>query len=214
VTCPACGGAGRLQQVSRTAFGEFVRTGTCLQCEGLGRIVERPCPDCRGGGRVLETRKLDVEIPPGIHDGQRIRLTGGGHAGAVGGQAGDAYVLVHVRPDGRFVREGNDVFATVDLTITQAALGSKVTVPTLEGEREVEFPPGTQPGEVHVLRGLGMPVLQGRGRGDQRLLVNVAVPRQLNDEQRQLLEQFEQLADEETYKPDEGFFEKLKSAFR
>jgi molecular chaperone DnaJ len=214
VTCSACGGAGRLQQVSRTAFGEFLRTGTCPQCEGLGRIVERPCPDCRGEGRVLETRKLDVEIPPGIHDGQRIRLTGGGHAGALGGQAGDAYVLVHVRPDPRFVREGNDVFATVDLTITQAALGAKVTVPTLEGEREVEFSPGTQPGEVHVLRGLGMPVLQGRGRGDQRLLVNVAVPRQLNDEQRELLEHFEQLADEETYKPDEGFFEKLKSAFR
>jgi molecular chaperone DnaJ len=214
VACPACGGLGRLQQVSRTAFGEFVRTGTCRQCAGVGRIVERPCPDCRGEGRVLETRKLDVEIPPGIHDGQRIRLTGGGHAGVLGGQAGDAYVLVHVRPDPRFVREGNDIFATVDLTITQAALGATVTVPTLEGEREVEFSPGTQPGEVRVLRGLGMPVLQGRGRGDQRLLVNVAVPRQLNDEQRGLLERFEQLADEQTYAPDEGFFEKLKSAFR
>src|SRR5204862_7878518 len=128
--------------------------------------------------------------------------------------AGDAYVLVLVRPDQRFVREGNDIFSTVDLTITQAALGAKTTVPTLEGELEVEFEPGTQPGEMRILRGRGMPVLQGRGRGDQRLLVNVAVPRQLSEEQRRLLEQFEQLADEDTYRPDEGFFEKLKSAFR
>jgi molecular chaperone DnaJ len=214
VACPACGGAGRLQQISRTALGEFVRTQTCPRCAGAGRVVERPCANCRGEGRVLETRKLDVEIPPGIHDGQRIRLTGGGHAGALGGGSGDAYVLVHVRPDPRFAREGNDLFSTVDLTITQAALGAKVSVQTLEGQLEVEFPPGTQPGEIHVLRGLGMPVLRGRGRGDQRLLVNVAVPRQLTEEQRGLLEEFERLADDDTYRPDEGFFEKLKSAFR
>jgi len=214
VACPTCGGAGRLQQVSRTAFGEFVRTQTCARCAGAGRVIERPCHECGGEGRVLEQRTLDVEIPPGIHDGQRIRLTGGGHAGALGGRAGDAYVLVHVRPDARFVREGNDVYATVDLTITQAALGAKVVVPTLEGDVEVDFPPGTQPGEIRILRGRGMPVLQGRGRGDQRVLVNVAVPRQLTDEQRRLLDEFDRLADEDTYRPDEGFFEKLKSAFR
>jgi molecular chaperone DnaJ len=194
VTCPTCGGAGRLQQVSNTAFGQFLRTQTCSRCGGAGRVIEHPCKECGGEGRVLETRTLDVEIPPGIHDGQRIRLSGGGHAGALGGQAGDAYVLVRVRPDPRFVREGNDIFATVDLTMTQAALGTKVTVPTLDGELEVEFAPGTQAGEVHVLRSHGMPVLQGRGRGDQRLLVNVAIPRQLTDEQRRLLEEFERSA--------------------
>jgi molecular chaperone DnaJ len=214
IPCPTCAGTGRLQQVSRTAFGDFVRTQTCPRCGGVGHVVERPCPECSGEGRLLETRKLDVEIPPGIHDGQRIRLTGGGHAGALGGQAGDAYVLVRVRPDPRFVREANDIFATVDLTVTQAALGATVSVPTLDGELEVEFEPGTQPGEVRVLRGLGMPVLHGRGRGDQRLLVNVHVPRRLTEEQRRLLEQFEQLAGEETYRADEGFFDKLKSAFR
>jgi molecular chaperone DnaJ len=214
VSCPTCGGAGRLQQVSRTVFGEFVRAQTCPHCGGAGRVVERPCPDCAGQGRVLEARTLDVEIPPGIHDGQRIRLTGGGHAGAPGGAAGDAYVLVHVRPHPRLVREGNDIFATVDLTMTQAALGAKVTVPTLEGELEVEFEPGTQPGELRVLRGLGMPVLQGRGRGDQRVLVKVAVPRQLTEEQRRQLEEFERSADASMYRLDEGFFEKLKSAFR
>jgi molecular chaperone DnaJ len=136
--------------------------------------------------------------------------------GEGGGRAGDIYVQVRVRPDPRFVREGNDVFSTVDLTITQAALGASVTVPTLDGDVELDFAPGTQAGTVRVLRGKGMPVLQGFGRGDQRVLVNVVVPRRLTDEQRAVLEQFERLADDDTYRDDggEGFFDKLKSAFR
>src|SRR5919197_4714827 len=197
--CPTCGGMGRLQQLSQTVFGEFVRTQTCSRCHGAGRVVTDPCRDCDGSGRVLEERTLDVEIPPGIHDGQRIRLSGEGHAGAVGARAGDVYVLVHVKPDPRFVREGNDVFSTVDLTMTQAALGASVTITTLEGERELRFEPGTQPGELVVLRGLGMPVLQGFGRGDHRVLVNVAIPRRLSAAQRQALEEFEQSTDSETY---------------
>src|SRR5918992_307774 len=213
-TFPTCQGHGRRQHVARSAFGEFVRTQTCPACNGSGRVVEHPCRDCRGAGQVLEERTLEVEIPPGIHDGQRIRLSGEGHAGALGGRAGDVYVRVRVRPDERFVREGDDIFSTVDLTITQAALGTRVTIPTLDGETELEFGSGTQPGEVVVLRGRGMPVLQGFGRGDHRVLVNVAVPRQLTDEQRDLLEQFDRSAGEETYRPDEGFFEKLRSAFR
>ena len=213
-TCPTCQGLGRLQQVARSAFGEFVRTQTCPACGGTGRVIEHPCRDCEGRGHVLEERKLEVEIPPGIHDGQRIRLSGEGHSGVLGGRAGDVYVRVRVRPDERFVREGDDIFSTVSLTMTQAALGARVAVPTLDGESELEFDPGTQPGEVVVLRGRGMPVLHGFGRGDQRVLVNVAVPRQLSDEQRDLLEQFDRSAGEETYRPDEGFFEKLRSAFR
>ena len=176
-------------------------------------MLEHPCERCEGAGRVLEERALDVTIPPGIHDGQRIRLSGEGHAGR-GGAAGDVYVLVRVKPDARFVREGNDVFSTVDLTFTQAALGATVSIPTLEGDDEVEFPAGTQPGEVHVLPGRGMPVLNGFGRGDHRVLVNVRVPRRLTDEQRRLLERFEHESDEHTYREDEGFFEKLKSVFR
>lgn len=214
VPCPACGGSGRLQEVSHSVFGQFVRTQACRRCGGAGRIVERPCRDCDGAGRTVEERKLEVELPPGIHDGQRIRLSGEGHAGALGGRAGDLYVLVRVRPDPRFVREGNDVFSTVDLTMTQAALGATVTVATLDGEVELSFEPGTQPGEIRVLRGRGTPVLQGHGRGDHRILVNVAVPHRLSEEQQRLLREFEQTADEGTYRPDEGFFDKLKSAFR
>ena len=214
VTCSTCGGSGRLQRVSRSAFGEFVRSQTCPACRGVGQLIEDPCPDCHGEGRTVEERKLEVEIPRGIHDGQQIRISGEGHAGGGGARAGDVYVEVRVKPDPRFVREGDDIFATVDLTITEAALGATLTVPTLDGDIELEFPEGTQAGEIRVLRGRGMPVLQGFGRGDQRVLVNVAVPRRLNDEQRRLLEQFARLADDETYRVDEGFFEKLKSAFR
>jgi molecular chaperone DnaJ len=213
VTCETCGGSGRLQQVSRSAFGEFVRTQTCPTCRGAGQRIKEPCPACRGEGRTVEERTLEVEIPPGIHDGQQIRITGEGHAGGGGGRAGDVYVHVRVKPDARFVREGDDVFSTVDLTITEAALGATVSVPTLDGDVELEFPEGTQPGEIRVLRGLGMPVLQGFGRGDHRVLVNVAVPRRLSDEQRRLLAEFAASTDEETYRADEGFFDKLKSAF-
>jgi molecular chaperone DnaJ len=212
--CTTCGGLGRVQQVGRSVFGEFVRTQPCRTCVGIGRIVEHPCDECNGAGQVLEERSLEVEIPAGIHDGQRIRISGAGHAGVGGASAGDVYVLVHVRPDPRFVRQGNDIVSTVDLTITQAALGATVNIPTLDGEAELRFGPGTQAGEVHVLPGRGMPVLQGFGRGDQRVLVNVLVPHRLSDEQRRLLEEFERAADQDTYRRDEGFFDRLKSAFR
>lgn len=212
--CGDCEGTGRIQHVSRTGFGEFIRSQTCPRCTGTGRVVEHPCQACSGAGRVLEERSLDVEVPPGIHDGQRIRLSGEGHAGALGGQSGDLYVLVRVRPHDSLVREGDDIYSTVDLTMTEAALGTRASVLTLDGDVELEFSPGTQPGEVRTLRGRGMPVLQGFGRGDHRVLVNVAIPHQLSEEQRRLLAEFERTADDDTYKPDEGFFEKLKSAFR
>ncbi|MGH2977111.1 MAG: molecular chaperone DnaJ [Gaiellaceae bacterium] len=213
-TCPTCGGSGRLQQVTRSVFGEFVRTQSCPTCAGSGRRIEQPCTECRGAGRVVEERTVAVEIPPGIHHGQRIRLSGEGHAGLVGGRAGDVYVEVQIRPDERFVREGDDIYATVDLTFTQAALGITLTVPTLDWEEELELPPGTQPGEIVILRGRGMPVLQGRGHGYQRILVNVLVPRHLGDQQRRLLREFEEHADDRTYGKSEGLFDKLKSTFR
>src|SRR5437660_6166296 len=142
--CPSCSGTGRLRQVSRSVFGEFVRTQTCPSCSGSGRYVEHPCKECHGAGRVLQERALDVDVPAGIHDRQRIRLSGEGHAGSLGGRAGDVYVEVRVRPDERFVREGNDVYSTVELTLPQAALGATVKVPTLDGETELTFAAGTQ----------------------------------------------------------------------
>ncbi len=213
-SCRRCGGAGRLRQVSRSVLGEFVRTTTCPDCGGSGRIAEHRCDGCDGAGRRIEQRELEVDIPPGIHNGQRIRVTGAGHAGLAGGRPGDLYVAVRVRPHERFVREGNDIYTQIDLTAVEAALGTSVTVETLEGPVELDFEPGTQPGDVKILRGRGMPVLHGFGRGDQRVLVNVMIPRRLSDEQRRLLEEFERSSDEGTYRREEGFFEKLKSAFR
>ena len=212
--CLRCGGTGRLRSVSSSLFGQLVHTGSCPSCRGTGQVVATPCEACEGAGRVVEERTLEVEIPPGIHDGQRIRLSGEGHAGQLGGRSGDVYVLVRVRPDPRFVRDGDDVISTVHLTMTQAALGRRLAVPTLDGEVELEFPPGTQPGEVRVLKGRGMPVLHGRGRGHHRILVNVTVPRHLSEEQRRLLEDFERRAHDRNYKADEGLFEKLRAAFR
>jgi molecular chaperone DnaJ len=213
-TCPNCGGDGQLQQVSRSVFGHFVRTEPCPDCGATGRVPETRCTSCGGSGRTVDERALEVQIPPGIHDGQRIRLSGEGHAGSGGGRAGDVYVVVRVAPDPRFVRDGDDIFSSLELTVTEAALGTAVSVPTIDGEAELEVPPGTQSGEVIVLPQRGMPVLQGRGRGDHRLLVNVLVPRTLTPRQRELLLEFERESDERTYRADEGFFDKLKSAFR
>jgi molecular chaperone DnaJ len=213
-TCTNCRGTGRLQSVSASVFGQFIRTQACPDCGGSGQVLPTPCEDCQGSGQTLEERSLDVEIPAGIHEGQRIRLSGEGHAGGPGGRAGDVYVLVHVRPHETFVRDGNDIVSSIDITMTQAALGTHLTVPTLDGEVELELEPGTQPGDVRVLRGRGMPVLQGFGRGDHRLLVNLSVPHNLSGEQRKLLEEFASSEHEDNYKADGSFFEKLRAAFR
>jgi len=212
VVCSRCGGRGRLRHASRTVFGEFMQTQTCPECGGAGHVIETPCATCAGAGRTIGERTVEVTIPAGIHDGQRIRISGEGHVGEPGGPAGDAYVLVRVRPDPRFVREGNDIFSAVDITVTQAALGATVTVDTLDGELELELDPGTQPGDVRVLRGRGMPVLSGAGRGDHRVLVNVHVPRRLTAEHRRLLEEFAEHEDGEMY-DGAGFLGRLKARF-
>ena len=189
-TCDRCGGAGQLRAVSRTAFGQLVRTQACDVCGGDGKIPETPCSVCRGRGRQATTRKLTVDIPAGIADEQRIRLTGRGHAGERGGPPGDLYVLVRVADDERFVRDGNDLVHVLHLPAPSAALGTTVTVPTLDGDEELTIPAGTQPGTVFTMRGHGMPSLRRGRRGDQRVLVNVLIPRNLNDDQREMLERF------------------------
>jgi molecular chaperone DnaJ len=157
---------------------------------------------------------VDLEIPAGIFDGQRLRMAGRGHEGEPGAPAGDLLVRVAVADDDRFGRDGHDIVTRLDVTFVQAALGGTVTVPTLAGEEAVELPPGTQPGDVVTLRDRGMPVLGGRGRGDERVVVNVLVPRKLTAEQRSLLERFEDLAGGETYDADESLLSRLRSAFR
>ena len=184
VTCPGCGGAGVVQQVSRTVLGQIVRSGACPRCDGAGRIVETPCERCEGDGRTLEDVPLELDVPAGIHDGQRIRVRGAGHAGTLGGPPGDVYVTVRVRPLEGVDRDGDDLHVRAAVTMTEAALGSTVSVPTPDGPLEIELAPGTQPGAVHAVRGRGMPSLETGRRGDLLVLVDVRVPTRLTAEQR------------------------------
>jgi molecular chaperone DnaJ len=212
-TCARCGGAGQLQSATRTPFGQMVRTVICDACHGDGRVPSQPCGECRGRGRLSAGRSLEVEIPAGISDGQRIRLSGHGHAGELGASPGDLYVLVRVRRDDRFLREGNDLITALDVAAPLAALGTTLEVPTLDATTEVELPAGTQPGEMLTLRGEGMPAL-GRGRrGDLRVLVNVVVPRRLSAEQRELLQRLNDSLTAENLRSQESMFAKLRRAF-
>ena len=209
-TCGRCGGSGRLQAATRTPFGQVVRTVACDACHGDGRIAREPCRECRGRGRVQTKRKLEVDIPAGIADGQRIRLSGRGHAGELGAGAGDLYVLVRVREDERFVRDGDDLITALDVPAPLAALGAELQVPTLDGAARLELSPGTQPGEVLTLRSEGMPSLRRGRRGDLRVVVNVIIPRRLSDEQRELLERLNSTLGSENLRSDESIFAKLR----
>jgi len=215
--CDVCAGAGRVQQVSQSVFGQFVRTGACSRCEGIGSIVETPCETCDGIGRTLHERELDIDVPAGIDDGQRIRVRSEGHAGALGGPNGNLFVQVRVTPIPGIERDGADLHTAVELTMTQAALGTSSTVAGPAGEIEVEVPPGTQPGHVVVLRGQGMPSLEGRRRGAFHAHIRVHIPRRLDDEQRTLVDQLGEALGDAPYHDDEddgGFFGRIKNAFR
>src|SRR3954451_14318785 len=215
-TCPRCGGTGQLRAVSRTPFGQVVRAAVCDTCDGDGRVAQTPCHNCQGRGRTVERRTVRVDVPAGIADGQRIRVSGRGHAGERGGPAGDLYVLVRVTEDERFVRDGDDLVTIVNLAAPLAALGTSVPVPTLDGEEELDIVAGTQPGTVLTLQGKGMPSLRTRRRGDQRVLVNVVIPRNLDDAQRQMLHNFSGTLTDENLREephDESLFGRVRRAF-
>jgi molecular chaperone DnaJ len=212
VTCARCHGSGQLQAVSRTRFGQLVRTAICDVCGGDGRVPEQPCSECDGEGKVREARTLHVDVPAGIADGQRIRLSGRGHAGDRGGPKGDLYVVVRVREDERFVRDQEDLHTVIDVPAPLAALGTTVQVPSLDGEIPLEIPAGTQPGEIVTLRARGLPPLQRGRTGDLHVHVNVVIPRKLNREQRDLLERLADSLDDRNLRSDEGMLAKLKRA--
>ena len=211
--CETCGGQGRVQRVQQTALGQFVQTGNCPACGGRGAIIASPCRACRGRGRRPIARSVEVKIPAGIMEGQRLQMRGRGHEGEPGAPAGDLYVGVRVATDPRFERDGNDTVAVLSLPFTRAALGATITVETLDGPEQVELKPGTQPGDVVVLRGKGVPVLNGRGRGDHRLHLDVMLPQRLSDEQRRLLAEFEASVGEDAYRPDGSLLGRIRSAF-
>jgi len=214
-TCERCGGAGELRQVTRTPFGQMVRAAPCDACGGAGKIPETPCGTCGGSGRTRQSRTSAIEVPAGIEDGQRMRITGSGHTGEAGAPAGDLYVEVRVAEDERFEREGSDLISTVSIPATEAMLGTTVTVPTLDGDEEVEVEPGTQPNTEKVLRGLGLPRLNSRRRGNQRVILDVFVPTNLSDEQREIAERLDETIEEGNLEPrhGDGLFGRVRRAF-
>jgi molecular chaperone DnaJ len=190
-TCPQCNGSGELRQVRSTMLGQMVNVSACPRCRGQGRIIETPCQTCHGEGRLEHKRSLRVTVPAGIDEGHQIRLSGEGEAGPRGGPAGNLYVVAHVEPHPRLRRQETELFYELDLSISQASLGARVTVPTADGEEEVEIKAGTQPGTEIRLRGRGVPHLRRSGsRGDLHILVGVRVPTRLSRKQRDLLEAF------------------------
>jgi molecular chaperone DnaJ len=189
-SCRACAGRGQV----RYQQGFFSIARTCSTCQGTGNVITDPCQKCRGEGRVLKQRSVDAKIPAGVEDGTRIRFHGGGEAGAFGGPAGDLYVVLHVKEHPFFVREGNDLHCAVPLSITQAAVGAEIQVPTLEGEHTLRIPDGTQPGTTFRIRSKGVPVLNGHGKGDLYVEVRVQIPTKLSKRQKELLHELETTA--------------------
>ena len=214
-TCDRCGGNGVLQAVSRTPFGQVARTVTCDVCGGDGKKAEKNCTRCEGRGREVLTHAVSIDVPAGIAEGQRIRVSGRGHAGEAGAHAGDLYVHVSIKPHEQFLRDEHDLVTVLDIPAPLAALGAKLEVPTLEGPEDVHVRPGTQPGETIELKGRGMPILRRPGRrGDLRIVVNVQIPRKLSEQQRKLLEQLAESMTDSNLRSDESMFAKLKRTLR
>jgi len=213
VQCSACGGAGQTRRTMQTVFGQVASVSMCTRCHGEGRMVEDPCPQCRGQGRVEVRRSVEVSIPAGIDEDVTLRLAGEGEVGPRGGPPGDLYLGFRVKPHPQLVRRDQDILFELAVTVPQAVLGDTITVPTIEGERQVEVPAGTQPGKQIKLHGLGVPHLRTKRRGDQICVVRLVVPTHLEAHERGL---YEQLGgrDGQPAEVKRGFFDSLRDAFR
>ncbi len=209
-TCPECNGAGQVRFQQRTILGSMMSTRPCTKCGGKGKVIETPCPTCHGGGRVQKKKKITVNVPAGIDDGQILRVGGEGHIGTNGGGRGDLNVRISVRKDPLFERKGFDVWTEIPITYAQAVLGAEVTVPTIDGNVKYNIPEGTQPDTIFRLRGKGIKKLQRDGRGDQMVKVVLEVPKNLNKKQKEALEAFSEMLSDKNYEKQSGFFDRLK----
>jgi len=211
--CSECNGMGQVRRAQHTFLGSFVNITTCPKCNGKGSTVRTPCHECNGSGRVYTHRRITVTIPAGVDDGVTMRLAGQGEPGALGGPNGNLYISLNVNPHTYFKRRNTDVILEVQINVAQAALGDTIKVPTLDGEREVSVPAGTQAGTIFRLRGLGIPQLRGNGRGDHLIVVQVAVPKRLSAQQRELFQQLAgTLGTEVVVEEKLGFVDRVKEA--
>ena len=212
-TCTQCNGRGYVVTQQRTPFGVMQSQQPCPHCGGRGTIIKNPCKTCRGTGKTSARKTLEVKIPAGIDDDQNIALRGQGDAGTNGGPAGDVIVHVTVKPAAVFERDGYDVYVRVPITYSQAVLGAEIEVPTVDGKVAQKIPEGTQSGTKFRLRGQGIQYLNGRGRGDQYVIVDVEIPKKLNRTQREALKAFEDSLKDENYEKRKNFFKNLKDRF-
>ena len=213
VRCSECGGTGQVRRAQQSIFGSFVNVSTCPRCGGTGEVIHTPCSTCHGTQRVEKRTKLSIDIPAGVDDGTRVRLSGEGESGTHGGPAGNLYVVLHAKPHRYFRRQDNDILLNININIVQAALGDEITVPTLDGDEKLRIPSGTQTGAVFRLKSKGVPRLSRGGRGDQIVIINVAVPTKLSSRQKRLLAELgETLGNQVTPQEDKSFFERLKES--
>lgn len=220
-SCVACGGAGAVRTSRQTLFGTMSQVSECYRCHGRGQIISDPCTRCKGRGQERQTRKIEVDVPAGLEERSRIRLTGQGEAGTNNGPTGDLYVFIHIKAHPVFKRQGMDLVNEIEVSFARAALGGHVTIPTLEGSESIRVPEGAQPGDVFRLRGKGLPELNRPGaRGDQHVVVRVKTPTHLNERQRRALQEFAAAGGEELSEPatahppqEKGFFEWVRNLF-
>jgi len=213
VTCSECNGRGQIQRVRQSMLGQMVTSTACNKCGGLGQVIVTPCATCSGEGRVVTEKTYQVDVPAGVDTGSTLRLTGRGAAGKRGGATGDLYVHLRVAPHERYRREGDDLVTELPVGIAQAALGARFVLPTLDGDEEIILPAGTQPGREFVLRGRGSHRVQGRGRGDLRVRVDVQVPTKLSEFEAELLKKFAESRGEQV-QGEQRLMDRIKSAFQ
>ncbi len=211
--CDECQGSGVVLTSTRTAFGTMQESRPCTKCGGKGKIIKSPCQTCHGSGQVSKSEKLEISIPAGVDDDNNVVLRGKGDAGLNGGPSGDLIVIITVRPDPMFERHGSDVLVNVPITYSQAVLGDKITVPTVDGKVEYSVPEGTASGKTFRLRNKGIPYVRGRGRGDAYVQVTIEIPKKLNKKQREALDEFEKTLQEDNYEERKGFFQNMKDRF-
>jgi len=193
-TCEACGGQGRIQQTTRTVLGHFTQVVTCPHCHGKGTVISDPCPACKGQGRKNVEKSIEIKIPAGVDNGSKMRLSHEGDAGANGGVAGDLYIVIHVKPSKYYRREGMNIYTQLDITPTQAVLGDKITIKTLDGEREISVPAGIQNGDTIRLKGVGVPdISRSSVRGEHVVVVNVNIPIHISNDEKNLYQKIYEL---------------------
>lgn len=212
--CPDCGGTGEVRVVRQTVLGQMMSASVCRRCGGMGQYLPSPCTTCNGDGRQVEDKTYTVDVPKGVDDGSTLRLTGRGAVGLRGGPSGDLYVRLRVKPHEHFVRQGDDLVRDLDVSMVQATLGATLPLETLDGIEELELPRGTQVGKVFKIKGKGVPRLDGRGRGDLMVRINVAIPTSLDEESEDLLRQYAVVRGESVADAKEGFFSRFTAPFK